>query len=279
MDIINSFNKHSQNWTKELNTYQKFRNFHNCKLFTGVMLELPTHFYIDKITGQTTGLMIDIFIAMAQYAHFDPWIKTVSPDIQIRPDKSVPSEYIRHEQHKKIHVLLETRTTIDSIYHVSMTFAESSLIFLITPGEPYTVGEKLFLPFDDDTWTWLALTFGVTFFVIFVFNKLPQKYQDLIYGEGIKTPTLNIVFIFFGLGQMKVPEKSYPRFLLLSFIVFCLIFRTCYQSKLFEFMTSDMRKPSPETIDDLYFQNFTIVTIGYSHIMNTLENMIEKDKR
>ncbi|CAG9808659.1 unnamed protein product [Chironomus riparius] len=279
IEKINSMNKTTLKWDKKLETLKKYRNFYNCKLISGVTLEIKNTFYIDKFSDKPKGLLVDIFMAMSKYVNFNPWIQIVSFDLQTRPEKRVPSDYFLFQEHKKIQVLHEIRTQVDSNYHVSMTFAESSLIFLITPGEPYTISEKLFLPFDDETWIWLTLTFVVTFIVILILNRMPLKYQNIVYGEGITTPTLNIVFIFFGLGQMKVPEKAYPRFLLLSFIVFCLIFRTCYQSKLFEFMTSDMRKPSPETINDLYYQNFTIVTVGYSHIMNTLENMIEESKR
>lgn len=277
--LINSFDKITQKWQKKLKAYKKHANFHNCRLFSGVVSEIPSNFYLNKYSNKPKGLMVDLFVSMGQYANFKPCMKKVSTDLQITSYQNIPSDLERIEERKQIHVLHEIKTHLAADTHVSMTFLESSFIFLITPGEPYTVSEKLFLPFDEDTWIWLTSTFAVTFFVIVVLNKLPQKYQDLVYGEGITTPTLNIVFIFFGLGQMKVPEKWYPRFLLMSFIVFCLIFRTCYQSKLFEFMTTDMRKLSPETIDDLYYQNFTIVTIGYSHIMNTLENMMDENKR
>lgn len=71
-------------------------------------------------------------------------------------------------------------------------------------------------------------------------------------------PAHNAVGIFFGIGQTKLPEEYFSRFLLLLFIWFCLMFRTCYQSKNFEFITSDMRKPMPETFEDLAYWNYTI---------------------
>ena len=133
-------------------------------------------------------------------------------------------------------------------YHVTSTFGQASYIFLITPGEPVTITEKLFLPFDSPTWNMLIITFGVAFLVIFIANFV-AKLRKLIFGKGIKNPGFNILHIFFGIGQMKIPDKSFSRFLLIAFIWFCLIFRTCYQSKLFEFMTSDMRNQSPLTMD------------------------------
>lgn len=42
------------------------------------------------------------------------------------------------------------------------------------------------------------------------------------------------------------------------FIFFCLIFRTAYQGVLFEFMTKEMRKKLPTTIEELYVKNYSI---------------------
>jgi hypothetical protein len=83
-------------------------------------------------------------------------------------------------------------------------------------------------------------------------------------------PAYNVVSIFFGIGQTRLPVENFSRFVWLLFIWFCLIFRTCYQSKLFEFMTSDMRKPLPESVDDLREMNYTIMLMDKKmfHIFN-----------
>jgi hypothetical protein len=81
----------------------------------------------------------------------------------------------------------------------------------------------------------------------------------LISFPGIKMPAYNAVAIFFGIGQTRLPAEHFSRFIWLLFIWFCLIFRTCWQSKMFEFMTTDMRKPLPASIDDLREMNYTIV--------------------
>ena len=179
---------------------------------------------------------------------------------------------------KKFHVTHKLKTNGVG-YHVTSTFQQTSFVFLITPGEPVTITEKLFLPFDSFTWIMLIVTFVIAFVVIFVANFVPKKLRKLVLGRGIKTPGLNIFYIFFGIGQMKIPDKSFPRFLLMVFILFCLIFRTCYQSKLFEFMTSDMRKPSPLTIDDLYENDFTICTVDFLHLVHHLTAMISEKRR
>ncbi|KAG5667264.1 hypothetical protein PVAND_015252 [Polypedilum vanderplanki] len=40
-----------------------------------------------------------------------------------------------------------------------------------------------------------------------------------------------------------------------------------------------MRKPLPQTIDDLYFKNFTIITVGLDNIKRHIKDMIDEERR
>lgn len=57
----------------------------------------------------------------------------------------------------------------------------------------------------------------------------------------------------------KLPKLLVPCLILIMFVFFCLIFRTCNQSKLFEFLTSLIRMPPPETIQNLLQRNYTVI--------------------
>jgi hypothetical protein len=63
---------------------------------------------------------------------------------------------------------------------------------------------------------------------------------------------------FFGIGQMRLPINNFGRIILMVFILFCLIIRTAYLGVLFEMITTDMRKNSPNTMEQLLAQNYTI---------------------
>jgi hypothetical protein len=148
----------------------------------------------------------------------------------------------------------------DVMHHTTTTFIQSRVKLLITPEEPYTIYEKLLLPFDDATWISIIVTFLIAFLAVFVINFFSNKIQELVYGKGVLTPTLNILGGFFGISQTVLPVANFPRILFTVFISFCLIIRTCYQSKLFEFMTTLMRRPPPQTLQDLIDRNYTIYT-------------------
>jgi hypothetical protein len=46
------------------------------------------------------------------------------------------------------------------------------------------------------------------------------------------------------------------------FIIFCLVVRTAYQGVLFEMIAADMRRQSPNTMQELYDQNYSIYVWG-----------------
>ena len=159
--------------------------------------------------------------------------------------------------------------------HSTLTFFENRVKLLVTPGEPYNIYEKLLLPFDEATWICLMITFLIAFFTVFVINLFSEKVRELFYGKGVRTPTLNIMSTFYGISLNVVPQRNFPRILLMVFISFCLIIRTCYQSKLFEFMTTLMRRPPPQSLDDLFMRNYTIYTYeNYEYY----KQMIDEDK-
>ncbi|KAG5673138.1 hypothetical protein PVAND_003209 [Polypedilum vanderplanki] len=93
---------------------------------------------------------------------------------------------------------------------------------------------------------------------------MPKVFQTIVYGTRVTMPMLNVLRTFFGISQTRLPQDSFPRFILIFFILFCLVIRTAYQGVFFELLTTDMRKPLPETIDDLLDRNYTIYTSNTS---------------
>jgi len=69
---------------------------------------------------------------------------------------------------------------------------------------------------------------------------------------------LSIFRTFCGVGDKKLPKGSFARILLILFIFWCLVVRTAYQGKLFEFTTSAIRKPEIMSLEELRNKNFTL---------------------
>jgi hypothetical protein len=63
--------------------------------------------------------------------------------------------------------------------------------------------------------------------------------------------------------MLKLPRKTFPRFILMMFIILCLILRTCHQSLLYDLMQKDLRREELKTIDEA-------IEKGYTFYMRTL---------
>lgn len=64
-----------------------------------------------------------------------------------------------------------------------------------------------------------------------------------------------------------LPGRNFARYLLTIFILSCLVVRTAYQGKQFEFLQKDMRPADVETIEEMIERNFTFHFISDQHIL------------
>ena len=266
--ILNTFNKTTQKWSKKLQNYEKFQNFHNCVL----TMSISTDTYLtafanivmdsDNHKGKVIGLIPRVFMDISRKYNFIPKFKKFDDEPK--------------DSSEVCFIITRMNSVIELEIHFTSSFLELKDIILATPGELYTPYEKLWLPFDDLTWNFLIFVFFVAFVVIFIINCLPKLVREGIYGVNIHKPALNVISAFFGIAQHKVPVQHFPRCLFIIFVFFCLIFRTCYQSKLFEFMTSEPRRPPPKTIEDLRVRNYTMYTF---QDIDDMKEIIEDDKR
>jgi hypothetical protein len=119
--------------------------------------------------------------------------------------------------------------------------------------------------FDIYVWMMIAITFIGGFLTIQIVNICSEKVKDLFFGERIRTPTINFLAVIFGLGQKVLPRKSFARFLLMMFIISCLILRTCHQSILFQLMQEELRKPELKEINEAIAKDY-IFYIGDEEI-------------
>jgi len=94
--------------------------------------------------------------------------------------------------------------------------------------------------------------------VIQIINRLSKKVQNFVYGRNVTTPSLNIMIAFVGGGQVTLPGRSFARFLLILFIFFSLIIRTCHQSKYLEYLQGDFVKSEIQSIDEIIERNLSV---------------------
>jgi hypothetical protein len=103
--------------------------------------------------------------------------------------------------------------------------------------------EKLYLPFDPQTWIWTLIVFFIAFLTIFIVYCMKAEAHNLVFGENVTTPSLNVLAAFFGISQVVMPRKVFARFLVMSFILYSFMIRNLYQAGMCDYLQSDMRRP------------------------------------
>jgi hypothetical protein len=68
----------------------------------------------------------------------------------------------------------------------------------------------------------------------------------------------------------RLPGRNFARYILMVYVLFCLILRSAYLGKQFEFMFKDIRPKDVETIEELIEKNFTI----YADLEEISENSL-----
>jgi hypothetical protein len=277
LKLLNSFDMKSQKWNQKLRNFDQFSDFHGCML--SFALNFDNLAYSPEIRDfihnqflnteklelalmdknyKVEGLMRELLQLMAKRANFT---------VHVMLNDGTPSDqrnmFTSRDYNPKGGITIHFKTSnVDiklSLFQWSDQVGTIDYYYLVTPNEFYTNYEKMKIPFDDVTWILLLLTFGLTFGIIFGLHRCPRWIGSMVFGAGINNPAYNALGIFFGISQIRMPSENFSRALLIFFSWFCLIFRTCWQSMMFEFMTTDMRKPYPESVEDMREMNYTIV--------------------
>jgi hypothetical protein len=260
LETAATFDKKSWKWIGGLKNLKKKWNYEylkGMKIFSYLRNGTKYDTYTNEVTGKLSGVLIDIMNAVGQKYQMN--MVFMIPEVQRRtlvsegdaaPTISVSTYY------KYRDVII--------VSHLTSTYTEEVYRLVITPSDSYTSYEKLAMPFDKTTWMLLGLTIGAAFGVTVIVNKQSRWIQDIVYGKNVRMPGYNIVSIFFGIGQSKVPMSNFPRTILVLFIWFCFIFRTAYVGVLFELLALDIQRPPPQTLLEVIKDSYSFLNINNS---------------
>jgi len=159
-------------------------------------------------------------------------------------------------------------TDIISIYR--------EVVVIIPLGDFYSGFEKLFLPFDYATWILIAITFAIGLTTILIVTQLSLTIRSFLIGRDVRAPTMNLFAAFFGLGQLRLPGRNFGRFLLMLYILWCLIIRTGYQGVLYDLLKGDGRKAQHMQIDNFVDNNATIHVNRFCEVLLWTEKQFER---
>lgn len=226
-ETINIFNKTTMKWASSMFYPDKYLNFYGCPLLVA-----------NYLSGKTILIVRDISL----HLNFTPVIVTSrSPQIF---EKSDLWAWLRSRKHNEL---------------AGYPFVSQSLSLFTPLGELYTPLEQILLPFDHGSWVAICCTLLLFLIGIQVINRCPLMIKNFVYGNGIETPTINLISTFLTGAQYKIPRRNFARFLLILISLWCMIIRTCHQSLLFKYLQGDPRKASIKSFSEAIEKNFTFI--------------------
>lgn len=229
---INRFVKSIMQWKSSAVSVRKYQNFHGCNLVLGRVNVLNC---------------VNCYFELAKHLNYKFEYHAITSLEKVYSLEIVDLYEIGlHPE------LVELKGGV-----VGFPFQYDDLTFFIPPGEPMTPIEKLFLPYELEVWIAISITLLIGFMTIQVINRFPPTVRKFVFGQRNTTPTLNMVSTFLTGYQSTMPGRNFARFFLMLFIIWCLIIRTCYQSKLFKHLQSDNRYPEMKTFAEMVQHNFT----------------------
>lgn len=237
--VFNRFDKLKMKWTHSDFYPNKYRNLHGCPLVVAVNA-IGHYPYVRNVI----------------------WCLSTIRNFTILRKEYKPNDSRNHVPFQFDFVELFINSILVNAASVpSVPLIFSPAYFVIPPGEPYSQLEKMFMMFDFEVWIAIFVTFMIALVSIQIVNLTTQSAKSLVYGSNITSPTLNLMATFLVGGQNQMPRSSFARFLLLLFMVFSLIIRTCHQSTLFKFLQADLRKPKISSYQELVDRNFTYLSV------------------
>lgn len=159
----------------------------------------------------------------------------------------------------------------------SMVYFSFPVVFAIPLGTSLSSFEKLLRPFELVVWILLLITLAIGLLVILVLNLKLKSLRAFVYGTGIKNPVTNMLVAILGGSQSKLPRRNFSRFILMLFLLFCLVQRNVYQGSLYIFLQSNGRHKEAQSIDELVQKGFDFYMYeSYSDIIESQPEIYKK---
>ena len=259
--IINRYVNNT--WENQIFFPKKFDNFHNCPIKV-TAAEAVTAFYEVKYKNGTLehkGSDVEMLKALSEKLNFTLEIHYSSNlnDWGDILDNGTGYGLIDRVKSRYMDFIMghTLKLAITKYLDFSVSYSFYYGVIIIPPGAPYTSIENLMRPFSLPVWIGVVSTFICSIFVIFILQLQSPKVRNWFFEKDGKNSYYNLLMIIVG-GTMKIPKGYFPRLLIMTFIIFCLIMRTVYQSNMFNYLQAGDNKSRVKNIKEMGQRGFNI---------------------
>ena len=273
--VVKEINSFSSQWESEIFFPEKFKDLKKCPLKVGCLsYSSPSVFVKPGLDGQTIfdGFEVDLINEIA--GNFNLTTKFGATDTvgTIFANGSTSGGVLPAVFNKKTDGaigMLSLQFDRTAIFSETRSFLPAQTVLVIPRGAFISPYRKLLAPFNLLVWMLLMAIVLVGVIIIFMLKFHSKTAYEFVVGKGINYPFLNMLAAIFGISQWKLPRKNFARFLLLMFLMFCLIIRCLYQARLFIILQKELREKEVDTIDEAIDKG--MVFFAYDSLMKRIK--------
>lgn len=252
------------NFKNEVESFfpNKMDNLHNCMVRVSIANDCKPSILIKhaKNSVKLSGRDIDIITAISEHMNFTinyTYTGTVGFFLANGSGKGSLKSLYDDEADLSICDWFPNELRL-KFFDATTSYTSGPVVFIIPQGRVLTSLEKLVFVFSFPFWALILLCFLIGFITIFIVQHSSAVDQNLVFGDGVRTPYLNMFIAFIGGCQNVLPKGNFARFLLMVFLMYSLVVRTIYQAAYYNFMQRNKHQKIADTIDEMIQKDFTI---------------------
>lgn len=129
---------------------------------------------------------------------------------------------------------------------------------IVPGGAPFTSVENLLRPFSLTVWLMCIATVIVGYSFNIFFKFLPKTLKVVISDRKNLLSLHDFCAVIFGEAVNKTPKRSPARFFLIALTMFCLVMRTVYLARMFNFFEAGHNKTIAKDFEDMAEREFKL---------------------
>lgn len=279
--VINKFE--SGKWDSDVFFPNKFKNLHQCSIKMGTYSYEPivTRKILRDGSLQLGGSDIEMLKGISEILNFksEIYFDSETDGYGVIYDNGTYTGLVKDVINGHYQMIFgfyfSTYNKCTSL-SCSQPYFNVPLVLIIPPATLLTAFEKLFQSFDAIVWILLTVTFFAGLVVIVIINKQSKAVQNFVFGHK-QMPILNFLSITFGVSMYRLPCRNFARFLLMVFVLFCLVQRNLYVGSLFRFMQSDDHHKELSSLNEIVEKGFDIFMYhSYKERMHYLDKVYRR---
>lgn len=240
---------------------KKMRNLHNCPIRLSVSSNSEPYVFARFSGGGTYSLSgpdIETIQALSKYIHFKINYTFIGPNDYFTDNGTAkgPLKTLRDGDADLSISGFWLKSNRMKFFDFTTSYYHDHLLFVIPPGQEFSMFEKLVFPFSVPVWFLFLLYVFVGLLVILFANRRSRRIRDFLLGTGVRHPYMNLFISLVGETQNVLPKRNFARFLLMVFLLYSLVMRTVYQGKFYQLLRSSKHHKEVQSIDEMVQKDF-----------------------